>query len=231
MRFFREAVTCVAMGWATFAVAGTAFQETITCPVDGEKFSITGTTSCSSLGRTMSFRPITSCDWVTQLPVCPSNGLPLYQDFSKTQIARLESLLASEDWSNLKTLSPWERAYRVAKQLGQEGTRTAFSVILRAFWFDPDALYASETALDELIKEGSAEIARSDAEQAAFLNAILAYALSAGGRLDEANARLEQASDFEEAPTSLSQYIAAIKACQSDMQREGCRPNQPFKPE
>ncbi|MEM9342480.1 MAG: hypothetical protein AAGA87_05500, partial [Pseudomonadota bacterium] len=59
---------CTAIFLSSAAGAGTPFEDTMTCPVGGEEFTIVSTASCSTMGRTMSFRPVTSCDFVTRLP-------------------------------------------------------------------------------------------------------------------------------------------------------------------
>ena len=61
--------------------------------------------SCSSMGATMSLRPITSCDFVTRLPVCPSNGLPLFKDFPADEVARPERYVQTPDYAALRDLA------------------------------------------------------------------------------------------------------------------------------
>lgn len=79
------------------AFAGMPVETPFTCPVGGEEFVITDTMSCSEMGRTMLLRPVTSCDFVTRLPVCPGNGFPAYRDATEEELARLDTLVASED--------------------------------------------------------------------------------------------------------------------------------------
>lgn len=210
--------------------AGTPTEETVTCPVGGEQFEITGTLSCSTQGRTMSFRPLTSCDFVTRLPICPSNGLPIYQEFSEEQITRLEKFVETADYASLRELSPWQRAYGISLFLDQSGTGAAFGLLLNAMWYETEDLLESETAFAQFIAESDAELQRASEEDRPFLDAIIAYALSAAGQIEEANLRLDRASETSNAPDYLLQYISAIRACQPNMNEDGCRPYDRFNP-
>ncbi len=209
---------------------GIPTEEEVICPVGGEKFTVIGTMSCSTMGRTMSFRPLTSCDFVTRLPVCPSNGFPMYQEFSGEQITSLEKFTKTDEFEVLRQLPPWQRAYGIALNLGQSGTETAFNLLLSALWYESGEFLESEEAVSQLMKEAEDILLRADAETRPFLNAILGYMLSAVGRFDEANIMLNNAASAQSAPDYLLQYISAIQACQSDMAQEGCRPNDSFNP-
>lgn len=210
--------------------AGIPTEETVTCPVGGEEFEITGTLSCSTQGRTMSFRPLTSCDFVTRLPVCPSNGLPIYQEFSEEQVTRLEEFVETAEYASLKELSPWQRAYGVSLFLGQSGTDAAFGLLLSAMWYETEDLLESETGFAQFITESEAELQRASEADKPFLDAIIAYALSAAGQFEEANLRLDRAAETSNAPEYLLQYISAIRACQPNMNLDGCRPYDHFNP-
>lgn len=213
------------------APAGSPTEDEVVCPVGGESFTVTGTLSCSTMGRTMSFRTVTSCDWVTKLPVCPSNGLPIYKEFSTDQIADLETFLLTPEFESLRELPPWQRAYGVANHLGELGTEVSFGIMLSAMWFETEAFFESELAINKFLDEASQEVSRAPVEEAPFIEAISAYALSVAGRHGEAEEKLQVAESAAGAPTFLLDYIAAIRSCQSDMQRDGCKPNDSFNPE
>lgn len=210
--------------------AGTPVTDTMVCPVGGESFENTGTLSCSTQGRTMSFRPVTSCDFVTRLPVCPSNGLPVYQNFSDEQVADLDSFLETPEFERLKLLPPWQRAYGVSEHLGETGTAISFNLLLNAMWYETDSFLANDGALDSLLTETDSELERSPEESKPFLDAIIGYTLLVSGRVDEAEMRLDRASQASIESEYLLQYIATIRECQSDMQRDGCRPDDMFNP-
>ncbi|MEO9650934.1 MAG: hypothetical protein ABJ360_23925 [Roseobacter sp.] len=210
--------------------AGTPTDETVVCPVGGEKFTITGTASCSTMGRTMSFKPLTSCDFVTRLPVCPSNGLPVYQEFSEEQLSNLDGFLKTSDFAQLKLLPPWQRAYGVSQHLGQSGTATSFGLLISSLWYETEAFLGNEVILDQFLVESEGELERASVEDKPFLEAIIGYTLMASGRADEAEIWLGRASETESAPEYLFQYISAIRACRSNMQSDRCRPHDRFDP-
>jgi len=210
--------------------AGTPVDETVVCPVGGERFTITGTLSCSTQGRTMSFKPLTSCDFVTRLPVCPSNGLPMYQEFSEEQLSNVEEFLETSDFAQLKLLPPRQRAYGVSKHLGQSGTAASFGLLIRSMWYETEAFIGNEVVLDPFLVESEGELERASIEDKPFLEAIVGYALMASGRADEAKIWLDRASETEAAPEYLFQYISAIRACRYNMQSDGCRPHDRFDP-
>lgn len=212
------------------AWAGFPIEETVTCPVGGEKFTVTETASCTTFGRTMSFRPITSCEFVTRLPVCPSNGLPVYQEFAEDQVAELRSFLETPDYAALKELPPWRRAYGLSAHLGQSGTETAFWLLMNAMWYEAGSFFESRSALDHLLHEAEFELKRTPQESQAFLNAILAYALAHAGRIEESVERLTLAKQAQETPEYLQQYISAIEACQSNAESPDCHPDAAFVP-
>lgn len=212
------------------AWAGIPTEETVVCPIGGEEFTVTGTLSCSTQGRTMSYRQISTCDFVTRLPICPSNGLPVYQEFTDAQVADLTSFMQTPAYETLATLSPWQRAYGVAVHLGQSGTETSFGLLLNALWHDTAAFYDSPVALDQLLHEAEFEFDRTPPQASPFLNAILGYALARAGRSAQADDRLALARQAPGTPEYLQQYIQAVEACQSNMDAPECHPDAPFNP-
>ena len=212
------------------AWAGIPIDETVVCPVGGEKFTVTRTASCTTFGRTMSFRPYTSCEFITRLPVCPSNGLPMYQEFTADQVTELTTFVEAPSYATLKDLSPWQRAYGLSVHLGQSGTETAFWLLMNAMWYEADVFFESDVALNQLLQEAEFELERTPEENRPFLNAILAYALTHAGRIDEANEKLESARKAPDTPDYLQKYISAVEVCQSDAEAEVCQPNAGFKP-
>ncbi len=209
------------------ALAGMPTEETVTCPVGGEEFTVVGTLSCSTMGRTMSFKPVSSCDFVTRLPICPSNGLPLYQEFSDQQVDRLEGLLDSEEYQEIAALSPWRRAYRISVFLEGSGTPTGFNLLLNGYWYD-EAFLGEAEALDDLLAEAATERSRAPAADRPFLDAILAYALFRAGRTQDAEAMLNTARSATDIPDFLDAYIDRIEACVANPEADGCAPDAPL---
>jgi hypothetical protein len=200
----------------------------MTCPVGGEEFTTTGTASCTTMGRTMSFRPLTSCDFITRLPVCPSNGLPVFDEFTEDQVAELATFLKTTEYEKIKMLPPWQRAYALAVHLGQSGTETAFWLMQNSMWYETESFFESQEALDQLLHEAEFELKRAPEEARPFMNSVFAYALAYAGRLEESNERLKLAEQAADAPEHLQKYISAVRACQADMTAQECQPDTRF---
>jgi hypothetical protein len=211
--------------FAGVAWGGTPIKVNKICPVGGEEFTVTGTASCTTMGRTMSFRPYTSCDFITRLPVCPSNGLPMYQEFTQDQIVKLTSLIATPDYAALRELPPWQRAYGIANYLGQAGSSAAFGILLSAMWFETVPFFESKSTLDQFLAEAELELERAPEANKPIFNAILAYALASAGRIKESDERLDQARQAPDISEYLQAYISAIEVCQEDMSLPACQPD------
>lgn len=206
------------------APAGIPTEGLLKCPVGGEAFMVTGTTSCTVMGRTMSFRPYTSCDYITRLPVCPSNGLPLYREFTGAEVESLSRLVRSEDYRALRARSKWQRAYAVAGHLKDAGTTAGFNLMLGFFWYETDAFLQSSSALADFLLEVRAELAGADAQEVPVIQAIAAYALFLAGNAEEAESFLKAARSAEEIPAALDSYLDRIEACSANMDAPDCGP-------
>ncbi|MHA3914599.1 hypothetical protein [Halovulum sp. GXIMD14793] len=173
----------------------------------------------------MTLRRITSCDFVTHLPVCPSNGLPLYSKFNDDQIAKLETFVTTDRYAELQALSPWHRAYEVARHLGQLGTEEGFSVTLGLFWHETSNFRANRTLQDAFMTEVTAQLERANSAERPFLMAILAYAMALSDRNDEARAFLAQAQQEEiSAESILIKYFSQLETCIDAINAPGCAP-------
>ena len=226
----RPIATLVALWLAGAAHAGSPVTVTLTCPVGGESFSVVETTACELEGRTMSFRPVTTCEFITQLPVCPSNGLPMYQEFDDDQVSKLTEFVGSDAFAPFKDLPAWQRAYEVSAQLGQTGTRASFGLLMNAVWFEGESLAGNADMTARLMDEFGAEIARAAPIEGAFLRAIIAYFLQSAGDGDQADALLAEAKAVPDIPDVLQLYIASVEACRAKMESDACQPDAPFSP-
>ncbi|WP_269583746.1 hypothetical protein [Roseibium sp. Sym1] len=234
----RLALGVVLAGVMTPAMAGIPVEAERTCPVGGETFTIVETLSCTTFGRTMSFRSLSSCDFVTRLPVCPGNGLPLYKEFSPDEVTRLETLLATSAFADLGDLEPWQRAYRIAGELGDTGSKQGFLLLLQALWYESDSFLKNATALEAFVREAEGELERVEKREKPFVAAIVSYTLAAAGQPDRAEDWFGRATALTEALASengdvtyLRAYLEKVSACRADMSAESCSPNAPFRPE
>ncbi|MBS8224943.1 hypothetical protein [Vannielia litorea] len=205
--------------------AGTPYETEVTCPVGGEVFTVTDTHSCSTFGRDMAFRARTSCEFVTRLPVCPTNGLPLFMDFSEDQVATLGAFIASDDYATMRSLSPWLRAYELAQVLGEDKSPVTFGLLLQAYWEEEKAFFDYPDAISLMLAEAGAEADRADPEGRPYLQGIIAYMLLRSDRPEEADIWLEKARESQmEGDAYAETYLTRIEACRDAMETEACQP-------
>jgi len=123
---------CGAVFLSTSAMAGIPIEDEVTCPVGGEKFKITSTASCSTMGRMLSLQPVTSCDFVTRLPICPKNKLPMYRDFDDDEIKTIKAFMKTKAYKEALSESPYIRAYLLSKEIESSESQESFFLIILA---------------------------------------------------------------------------------------------------
>lgn len=209
----------------SFALAGEATEEIITCPVGKERFTIIGTASCSTMGAHMSLRPVTSCDFALDMPVCPKNGLPVYRDFDKAEVKRLRAFIKTDEYKALLDKSPYLRAYEIEAFLVGEHGPLAFDLLRSGNWRDRDAVSNEPGFLDLLVEE--AELAQNtvDAEEKPYVLAMIAYELGYAGRNSQAKAWLKSARKAAQGDEFLLGYLSAVRKCLGRMNTEACHPD------
>jgi hypothetical protein len=208
--------------------AGSPVDAEETCPVGGETFTITESLSCSFMGdRTMSFRPVSSCDFVTRLPVCPTNRLPHYREFDAGEILKLEALVAGPGYEALRALPDWQRAYAIATHLGDIDGEIGFGLLLSALWYEPAAFFASPQAIAAFEREAGPEYGRASDADRPFLEAIRLYVLIASGRTAMAAGPLATLRGLPDLDPFLSQYLDRLEACRRVFDPESCAPEAP----
>jgi hypothetical protein len=209
------------------AAAGTPVDVQMTCPVGGETFTVTETASCSTYGRSMALRQMSSCDFVTRLPVCPGNGLPLYRTFEGDDIARLDAVVTGPDWPGLRSLSDWQRAYALADRLGERG-EAGFGLQLGALWYESDRFLADPVAMSLFDLAADAAIEGADPGSVPYLKALKAYVRVASGRRDEATSMLAELRRLATGNADMSRYLDRLAACNVDWVPDSCGPGAPF---
>ncbi|WP_427453470.1 hypothetical protein [Litorimonas sp. WD9-15] len=196
--------------FASSAFAGMMTDQEIVCPVGGETFVITGTASCSTMGRRLSLKPVTSCDFVTRLPVCPSNGLPVYRDFEEGDIKALERFMETEAYSSLQSEQPYLRAYYIAKAVETADSQEPFFLLQNGVWYGEkdaklDELYQAEL---DLINESLPE------EDRPFWLAAGAHHAWASGKSERAAQLFVTAKSLDSGENDyLSGYLDRLDAC------------------
>ncbi len=179
---------------ATAAVAAIPTTETLTCPVDGKKFTITGTAVCSTVGGSQDFflKVETSCDFVIKLPRCPDNGLPLYKEFTPAEVTLLQDYLATDEYKALAGRSRFAVAKKVDDYLVGKGSAAAFDFwnVLGGLQHDRAATLSDPEYMGWLQTTGKAELATVQGIDAAVVRLVMAYGSYLAGEFDAASAGL-----------------------------------------
>ena len=97
-------------------------------------------------------------------------------------------------------------------------------------WYEFEDFIKNDDILEQFLAEADGELERASEADKPFLEAIVGYVLMASDRIEEAEVRLTRASEAPDAPDFLLQYISAVRACQPNMEIEGCRPHDRFDP-
>jgi hypothetical protein len=228
---YRSLITVlVFMALTPSSQAGEPLETVVECPLGGEEFSITETASCSSLGGTMALRGVTSCDFVTRLPVCPSNRLPMYREFDDAELSRLEDFVKSDAYRGFLSRSPWLRAYAVEVFLKGDESEMLFRLMQNGMWFDGEKLRADPYAIGLLLTEAEHEKSIASAEDRPFILAATAYQLLASGREELARTWISEARSASGDSDFLKSYLAAVESCIGRMSDPDCQPEAEFNP-
>lgn len=180
------------------SAVGIPTTEEVTCPVGGEKFKITGTMSCSSWGdRTLSLRPISSCDFVTRLPQCPSNGLPMYRDFSEEEVIRLEQWINTDQFAEARSKSRYYLAYVTEQHLKLEiEPFVLLELLILGVWYDPDATLSDTAYLDEYFKAAAQFFESPGDVDIPFIKLLMTYPAMRAGRIALAEEYISDAENI-----------------------------------
>jgi hypothetical protein len=184
---------------ATASQAGIPTVDEQVCPVGGEKFQTTGTVSCSSFGLTQDFyflRP-SSCDFVTKLPQCPTNKLPLYKEFSPAEVALLKDYMVTAEYFAVTHESRFYIAKVIDDFLVSKGsTRTMdFGYLLGGLQHDRENTEGQADYRQWVIDAATEELTKGSKEDAPFIRLIMAYTHYLGGQFDEASSHLKAVKD------------------------------------
>ena len=90
------------------------------CPIGGEKFEYYETAAYTVFGQRPDGKPYGTWEFPDPLPICPSNKLVLFDDFTADEIVQLELIVRSPDFQQMNdTQTSYYRAYKLARELGR----------------------------------------------------------------------------------------------------------------
>lgn len=216
----------VAVLTCTTALSGEPVEVTLSCPIGGEEFEIVETTSYSfRQTRRMSFAPISTADFVTRLPQCPSNSLPMYREFDEEELAQLGPFLGSAEFQDNLGRSRYWLAYQTERHLGGANQAIPFNLLLDGLWYDSNATFADEDYIRAFLQEAAIALDETDAESRPFLEAILAFVHFQSGNDAEAEQLLSTAKASPQIEIPLLQaYVEQISSCLQKLDPELCSP-------
>jgi hypothetical protein len=204
---------------ATASHAGFVTPEEQICPVGGQKFEVISSPSCSSGGLSHDFfflRP-SSCDFVTRLPQCPDNKLPLYKEFTKKEIELLQDYINTPEYKANEAQSRFYLAKKVDDFLISKGSAAEmnFDYLLYGLQYDRENTQDNAQYRQWVIDTGTAEMATEPKDSISYMRLIMAYTHYLAGQFDQAQALLDAAKvDTVIADSELAQaYIKRVGVC------------------
>lgn len=127
-------VFATALAWVAPVAAGTPYLVKIACAVGGKKFEHVRTASYSTWGTRLDGKPYGSWEFPNPLPVCPDNGLVMFDEFSKAQVATLARLIADPEYRVMTDRdTPYYRAHWLHRRLEGNPVDTAW-LLIQASW-------------------------------------------------------------------------------------------------
>ncbi len=134
MKWMPIVAVLTAMAGGTAAQAGMPYPRKMTCAVGGENFTHVGTASYSIYGDRPDGKPYGSWKFPIALPVCPGNGLVMYREFTKDEIARLKPLIESAEYrAMIPRDTPYFRAAWLERALKPDSDSIPW-ITLSASW-------------------------------------------------------------------------------------------------
>jgi hypothetical protein len=127
-------VAVLAMLVAVDLHAGTPVTQSLRCPIGGTRFEFTTAASYNTWGARPDGKPYGSWTFPLPLPVCPGNGLVMYEEFSREQLRLLRPLTASPEYEAMSTTeTPHYRAVWLMRKLGAPTSKVLWT-LLKATW-------------------------------------------------------------------------------------------------
>ena len=195
---------------STSANAGILIDQELTCPVGGEIFTIDGTASCSTMGRMLSLKPITSCDFITRLPVCPKNKLPMYRDFTDDEVKRITAFMDSNEYKDALDEPVYLRAYLLSKTLEDDESLEPFILLQSAIWYGQTSPQISDL-YDKALQQAKSSMDKDDLP---FWLAAASFEAWSNQDFEKAKQRLQDAKSHADPENEyLGRYIKRLNQC------------------
>ncbi|GJL93551.1 MAG: hypothetical protein DHS20C04_32100 [Hyphococcus sp.] len=175
----------------------------------------------------MAFQNYSSCDFVTRLPQCPKNKLPLYKEFSKEDLEDIKIFMGTKEYRKLQEQSRYLIAYFVEQNL-QTPTEwlDPFSLLLSGIWYDGVNTYDDAEYISILLQEAAPAIGKADLGEQPYITAIAAYLNSWFGDVEDARGLLDSISpNILLEDEYLRIYVEKIEECMAAGRTDRCSPD------
>ena len=212
----------VTVGFPT--LAGTSFPQNIKCPVGGEEFTFHAKASCTTFGRSMSFKPITSCGNLYDIPRCPINGIPIFKTFSEEESKRLEHFLRVTE---LKDKSKWIASYLVADELGLDDGEL-LNFLIFAFWYETEQFIKDKHWFKSLVERYNNNLTNMSEDEQTVIQIIIAYAALLASDNKTAQTYIHRAYQMNVSDEYILTYAKRVKSCSTKWVEKKCAPHVPI---
>jgi hypothetical protein len=174
------------------ALPGVMMTARFDCPIGGQRFELRYPSGHTIMGQRPDGLPIGSMAFPVALPECPGNGLILYKRFDAAELARLETLIASEPYRALRREdAQYYRYHWLLREMGAPALEQV-QALGKAVWQAEAGTPRRQRYLRALI-EASAALPGEPADLPGFaIRGQWINALRELGRFEEAAALLAQ---------------------------------------
>lgn len=201
----------------------TALQAGQTCPVGGGAVLAPPLESCEETPlRLMSYAPANGCT-TPRIAQCRGNFLPLYKDFSESELVLVRQYMQMESFESAVDSSPYFLAYNTERFLGGD-QELPFQLLLEGLWYDAPRSFSDPVYMDDFFFEAASAVNRASPNELASLHAIIAFAYTQVDDRSSARAHLEKSVDLGLATVFLTGYQLAIEKCIEDPESQFCNP-------
>ncbi|HIP24033.1 MAG TPA: hypothetical protein EYG79_10645 [Rhodobacteraceae bacterium] len=200
-----------------------ALQAGQTCPVGGGEVLAPPLEPCEeTYMRRMSYAPANGCT-APRIAQCRGNFLPLYKDFSDSELALVRQYMQMESFESAVDSSPYFLAYNTERFLGGDQD-LPFQLLLEGLWYDAPRSFPDPVYMDDFFFEAAGAINRAAPDELASLHAIIAFAYTQVDDRISARAHLEKSVDLGVATVFLTGYQLAVEECIEDPASRFCDP-------
>ncbi len=226
MRFVTACLTGF-LALSSAVLAGEPVHTIIDCPIGGSPVEVVQTSSCSygSPDVELSMRRISSCDFVTRLPVCERADFPVYRRFTEAEQQQARQMVQEDWYIATQGASRYYRAYLIEKKLNASGEVALFNLLQSGYFFDPENTFGKEdylAAFRAAANEFYVTAAAHDRKRALL---AMAFAAVHSAEPEQAWSMLEGAKLIE-APNIpfFDYYLGLVEACVETPEAEACQP-------